>query len=134
MLLRSLLILHLAVWACVSLRWRERQGADHHQRLFTESPQRELDGVDPPAGVCAAGQLATQLCVAASDRRALLTPRTFYGRPELNWFLEKMYSTGKGTPQHCCTLAGMRVREQLQSINFQNRGRRPGTVIDHGMT
>lgn len=117
--------------------------ADSAKVLTTIKPLQQIaaavmDGVDTPAVLLPPGNSPHNYALRPSDRRALLNAeRIYWIGPELELFLEEVLGR-QGNAQALLHLPGMRVREQLQSINFQedesehNHGHDHGHDHDHG--
>lgn len=118
MLLRSLLIL------LCSLGLSFPTLAANAKVLTTIKPLQQIaaavmDGVDTPALLLPPGNSPHNYALRPSDRRALLdAERIYWVGAELELFLADILNR-QGNAQALLHLPGMRVREQLQSINFQ---------------
>ena len=131
MLLRSLLILLCGLGLCVPAL------AESAKVLTTIKPLQQIaaavmDGVDTPAVLLPPGNSPHNYALRPSDRRALLdAERIYWVGPELELFLKDVLDR-QGNAQALLHLPGMRVREQLQSINFQTEEGDHGHSHDHG--
>lgn len=131
MLLRYLLILLCGLGLCFPAL------ADSAKVLTTIKPLQQIaaavmDGVDAPAALLPPGNSPHSYALRPSDRRALLSAeRIYWVGPELELFLQDVLER-QGNAQALLHLPGMRVREQLQSINFQADEGDHGHSHDHG--
>ncbi|WP_022962083.1 zinc ABC transporter substrate-binding protein ZnuA [Halopseudomonas pelagia] len=131
MLLRSLLMLLCSLGLSFSAL------ADSAKVLTTIKPLQQIaaavmEGVDTPAVLLPPGNSPHNYALRPSDRRALLdAERIYWIGPELELFLKNVLER-QGNAQALLHLPGMRVREQLQSINFlEDEGARSHSH-DHG--
>lgn len=98
--------------------------ADNAKVLTTIKPLQQIaaavmEGIDSPAVLLPPGNSPHNYALRPSDRRALAdAERIYWVGPELELFLEDVLAR-HGNAQALLHLPGMRVREQLQSINFQ---------------
>lgn len=131
MRLRSLLLLLCSLGLCFPAL------ADSAKVLTTIKPLQQIaaavmDGVDTPAVLLPPGNSPHNYALRPSDRRALLdAERIYWVGPELELFLKDVLDR-QGNAQALLHLPDMRVREQLQSINFQAEENDHGHSHDHG--